>query len=95
MFSRSKFIAAMLLASPLVGLGLPTAKAASPDAAIAAEQLCDYCGDYSDAATSAGKVRTAYQVGVGYAAIAGDRTAASVAAKQDQIGLQLLTLRSN
>jgi hypothetical protein len=31
-----------------------------------AEQLCNYCQDYTDAAMAAGSVRIAYQVGIGY-----------------------------
>ena len=29
--------------------------------------FCDYCADYTDAAVAAGPIRTAYQVGIGYA----------------------------
>lgn len=31
------------------------------------DTLCDYCRDFTDGATAAGNVRTAYRPGVGYA----------------------------
>jgi hypothetical protein len=35
-------------------------------ASAAGAELCEYCGDFTDAAAGAGTVKTAYRVGLGY-----------------------------
>jgi hypothetical protein len=44
----------------------PTADAAVQREAVQAEELCDYCKDYTVVDTAAGPIRTSYQVGIGY-----------------------------
>jgi hypothetical protein len=44
-----------------------SAQALSDVTAVLPDTLCDYCKDFTDAATSAGAVRSAYRPGVGYA----------------------------
>ena len=60
-----KFVVASLLALQLAAINFQTATAQTVEAA-AADTLCDYCKDYSDA--SAGNVKSAYRPVTGYAA---------------------------
>jgi hypothetical protein len=62
-----KFVAASLLALQFAAINFQTAAAQTGEAA-PADSLCDYCKDYTDAATSAGNTRSAYRPGAGYAA---------------------------
>lgn len=40
---------------------------ADPTASNLVEVFCDYCADFTDQRTAAGPIKTAYQVGIGYA----------------------------
>jgi len=62
-----KYVAASLLALQFAAINFHTATAQTVEAA-AVDTLCDYCKDYTDAATSAGQTRSAYRPGAGYAA---------------------------
>jgi hypothetical protein len=77
MSTCARLFAALLFAAPLAAFHVGTAAAQSADAAMsaAAEPFCDYCKDYTDAATSAGVVRSAYRPGAGYAAEPQDQAA--------------------
>ncbi len=55
-----------LIALSLVAGAAATANAEEPREAPETEQLCNYCQDYTDAATASEAIRTAYQIGVGY-----------------------------
>ncbi len=81
MHTRFTLLAAVLIASPLLALAVQSAAAEPAEAMAAAERMCDYCADYTDAATSAGVVQTAYQAGLGYTATT-EKAAASVAPKK-------------
>jgi hypothetical protein len=61
--------AANLLAWAAVVLGSVSVRGQTSDAltAIVADTLCDYCKDFTDAATSAGSISSGYQPGIGYA----------------------------
>jgi hypothetical protein len=82
MHSRFRLITTMLVASPLLAAGLQPAAAEPVDAVAAAERMCDYCADYTDAAASAGVVQTSYEIGVGYAATAEKAAATAAPAKE-------------
>jgi hypothetical protein len=62
-----KFVAASLFALQLAAINFQTATAQTVEAA-AADTLCDYCKDYTDAGASAGYVKSAYRPVTGYAA---------------------------
>ena len=68
MLTHSRLIAAALLAAPLALLGLEGAAAqtADPQAAASVDPFCDYCMDYTDAATGAGTQASAYRPLAGY-----------------------------
>jgi hypothetical protein len=68
-----KFVVASLLALQFAAINFQTAAAQTVEAA-PADSLCDYCKDYTDAATSAGNIRSAYRPVTGYSA---DREAAA------------------
>jgi hypothetical protein len=55
---------------PVAAQGAPTEDVAARRETPQAEQLCNYCQDYTDAAVSADPITTAYQVGVGYPQVA-------------------------
>lgn len=63
-----KIAAAALLTLAVVVLlvGTTAAQTAKPEASM--DAFCDYCKDYTDAATAAETPLTAYRPGVGYAA---------------------------
>ena len=68
---HTKLVATALL---VAALGIPVIGAASAQPAdsppsVAIEPMCDYCADYTDAATATSAVRSAYRPGTGYAAI--------------------------
>ena len=74
----SKLLAVVLL----LGAVVPIAASADEIGPISiAERMCDYCGDYSDAATSSGVVHLAYMPLAGYAAEPRDRADASAATR--------------
>ena len=81
MHPRFRRVAAVLVASPLLAIGLQPAAAEPADSVAAAERMCDYCADYTDAAASAGVVQTSYEIGVGYAATAEKAAATAAPAK--------------
>lgn len=81
MHTRFTLFATVIIASPMLALGVQSAAAEPADAMAAVERMCDYCADYTDAATSAGVVQTAYQAGMGYTATT-EKAAASVAPKK-------------
>jgi hypothetical protein len=62
-----KFVVASLLALQLAAINFQTATAQTAEAA-AADTLCDFCKDYTDAGASAGNVKSAYRPDTGYAA---------------------------
>jgi hypothetical protein len=82
-----KLLAAGLLTIPLA---LVEAPAQTPDTVAAAEPLCDYCGDYTDAATSAGSVQSTYRAGIGYATAPSGQAAAE---PKDDGNARILTFR--
>jgi hypothetical protein len=64
-------LAAAALLTVVIGLilvGAVGAQPANPEAAAAADPFCDYCKDFTDAATASEPPRSAYRPGVGYAA---------------------------
>jgi hypothetical protein len=85
-----KLLAVALLFAPLVPVG---AAAQTADGAAAAENMCDYCADYTDAAAAIGKIQSAYQPGAGYAAASADKGAAGKAARQDGSSHRILMFR--
>jgi hypothetical protein len=64
-----KIAGTILVAGPIAVFfsASATAQALSDVTAVLPDTLCDYCKDFTDAATSAGAVRSAYRPGVGYA----------------------------
>ncbi len=65
----TRLFALLLLAAtsgPVVARGGLATDTATQQETTQADQLCDYCQDYADAAMAAGPITTAYQVGVGY-----------------------------
>lgn len=75
---RIKLLAVVLL----LGSVAPIAASADEIGPIStAERMCDYCGDYSDAATSSGVVHSAYLPVAGYAFEPRDVTAESAATR--------------
>ena len=75
---RIRLLAVVLL----LGAMAPVAASADETGPIsAAERMCDYCGDYTDAATASGVVRSAYLPVAGYALEPRDVAAESAAAR--------------
>jgi hypothetical protein len=54
--------------------------------------LCDYCKDFTDYATEAGTVRSAYRPGIGYAAE--DKAASVQPREKEEAGLQIVERQS-
>ena len=79
-----KLVAAALLTVAIAVLlvSAVSAQTSNPNATAAVEQMCDYCGDYTDAATSSGTVQSAYRPVVGYT-FPYDQAAAPTAARQE------------
>ena len=71
MKTHTKLVATALLVAALgiPGIGAASAQSAASASPEAIEPLCDYCADYTDAATATSTVRSAYRPGTGYAAI--------------------------
>jgi len=63
----SKFFATPLLVLPLATFNLLGTSAKAEEPPGAPDELCDYCKDYTDRATSAGDIRSGYRPGRGYA----------------------------
>jgi hypothetical protein len=63
----SKLFATPLLVLPLATFSLLGTSAKAEESPGAPDELCDYCKDYTDRATSAGDVRSGYRPGIGYA----------------------------
>ena len=86
-----KLLAAALLAAPFAALdiGVAVAQTANPEAAKSADAFCDYCKDYTDAATSAGSQRSSYRPGVGYAAEPQETATTENPQRPRETGLQL------
>jgi len=63
-----KFVATPLLILMFAAVNPASSLAQSADTQAAPDHLCDYCKDYTDAATSAGEVRSRYRPGTGYPA---------------------------
>lgn len=80
-------IATAALVTVAVAVLLVSAVAAqtgNPDVAAAAtEQMCDYCQDYTDAATSAGTVQSTYRPLAGYAGSPYEQAAAPTASRRE------------
>ena len=86
----SKLIVAALLAAPLAVLGLEgvAAQTANPEAAASIDPFCDYCKDYTDAATSAGTQASAYRPLAGYAKEAAKQAEAEKIRQQEETALR-------
>ena len=67
MKSALKLLAKPSFVLTLTNMALHAAVAWAEEAPGTPDGLCDYCKDYSDAATSAGEVRSRYRPGTGYA----------------------------
>ena len=90
MLTRSRLIAAALLAAPLALLGLEGAAAqtANTQAAASIDPFCDYCKDYTDAATGAGSQASAYRPLAGYAAEAAKQADAEKMREQEMTAMR-------
>jgi hypothetical protein len=62
-----KFAFTALVLSPLAVVGNATAQTLGSPVSVQPDVLCDYCKDFTDAATAVGPVRSAYRPGTGYA----------------------------
>ena len=71
MKTHTKLVATALLVAALgiPGIGAASAQSADSASSAAIEPMCDYCADYTDAATATSTVRSAYRPGTGYTAI--------------------------
>jgi hypothetical protein len=76
MTTGMKLLAVVLLLGSLAPIG------ASAETVAAAENMCDYCGDYTDASTASAPVQSAYMPIAGYPAAPQDVAAISKPAVQ-------------
>jgi hypothetical protein len=85
-----KIVVATAVTFPLLGNPLATAQVAGATT-VMPDALCDYCKDYTDNATAAGPVRSAYRPGVGYAPDLNPSLASVHGAKKHEPGLKTVT----
>ena len=82
--------ALVTLAVAILLVGTVSAQTVNPEPAAAADPFCDYCKDYTDAATAAEAPRTAYRPGIGYAAQPNEQAAAEKSRLEEVARLRLL-----